>query len=278
MADRGPNIMLVCRPGAAYFGTKYLARHNLAALADRRRALAQHRRLRAVLAAADWEVVTLAELAGHPNAVFTRDPVACLRGGFLRLRMGLPSRRGEEDWLAAEMVRRGMKELGRVEPPGTAEGGDVIAAGRTVFIGRSSRTDEGGARQLSDILVRRGHEVRIAPVPPPYLHLGGVMTAIGEGRVLAVTRDLPPGFLDGFDVVDVPSGSFVSGNVIPLGGGAVLAERTNRPAIEALRWAGVRVRTLDLSEFLKGTGGPSCLVQPVPRGQPVSPRRPDRHC
>lgn len=274
MAERESRIMVVCRPAAAYFGAGDLARHNLTAPADRRRALAQHRRLRAVLAAAGWDVATLAEPASHPNAVFTRDPVACLRGGFLRLRMGLPSRRGEEEWLAAELVRLGMEELGRVEAPGTAEGGDVVPAGRTVFIGRSSRTNAAGARQLRDILTHLGHEVRIAPVPPPCLHLGGVMTVIGEGRVLAVTRDLPAGFLDGFDVVGVPAGSFVSGNVIPLGEGLVLAERTNRAAVEALRAAGVCVRTLDLSEFLKGTGGPSCLVQPVPAARPFpAPRQ-----
>ena len=263
MAARGTRVMVVCRPGSVYFGVQDLARHNLTAPADRRRALAQHRRLCAVLTAAGWDVAPLAELAGHPNAVFTRDPVACLRGGFLRLRMGLPSRRGEEDWLAAELVRLGMKELGRIDPPGTAEGGDVIPAGRTVFIGRSSRTNAEGARQLGDILAHLGHEVRIAPVPPPSLHLGGIMTVTGAGRVLAVTRDLPPGFLDGFEVVEVPSGSFVSGNVIPLAEGIVLAERTNRAAVEALRRAGCRIHTLDLSEFLKGTGGPSCLVQPV---------------
>jgi N-dimethylarginine dimethylaminohydrolase len=32
-----------------------------------------------------------------------------------------------------------------------------------------------------------------------------------------------------------------------------------------LRRAGFRVHPLDLSEFVKGTGGPSCLVLPLER-------------
>ena len=40
-------------------------------------------------------------------------------------------------------------------------------------------------------------------------------------------------------------------------------ELTNITTIEILKQKGYRVHSLDLSEFLKGTGGPSCLILPV---------------
>jgi N-dimethylarginine dimethylaminohydrolase len=44
---------------------------------------------------------------------------------------------------------------------------------------------------------------------------------------------------------------------------AVLVEKRNSAAIELLEKTGIKVISLDLSEFIKGRGGPSCLVLPI---------------
>lgn len=258
--------VIVCPPQRAFFGVGVaeLAAHNFHAPADPVRAAAQHLALREALAVCGAEVVVLQAPAGHPNAVFTQDVAVVAPPGFIRMRMGLPTREGETAWMAAALEAHGLSEIGRIEPPGTVEGGDVILAGDVAFVGQSRRTNAEGVRQIGALLAALGFSVRVIPVPAPSLHLGGMMSVIGPRWVLA-TAGLPVAALAGFEVVGLPKRDFISGNVITLGPGEVIAEQRNAPAITALLQAGMTVHTLDLSEFVKGGGGPSCLILPLAR-------------
>ena len=255
--------MVISAPGEAYFEAADLAAHNLSARADRERAHAQHRGLREAILAAGAEVIAVPALADHPNSVFVQDTALGTSEGFIRQRMGLPSRRGEPAWMAEALTAAGVPEIGRITAPATAEGGDVILAGDVAFVGRSSRTNAAGIRQITALLAPLGYEVRVADVPPPSLHIGGMMSAVGPRHILACGGVFPPEFFAGFEVILIPQRDFISGNVIGLGAGHVIAEQSNTHAIAALRAAGFTVQPLDLSEFVKGAGGPSCLVLPL---------------
>ncbi len=257
--------VVVCTPREEYFRVDDRTVHNITELADRSRAIAQHNRLKALLEKQGARVIDLPELPGHPNSVFTRDTAVCTPEGFLHLRMGLPTRRGEEDWMANALREIGVPEIGRIEPPGTAEGGDIILAGRVVFLGHSGRTNRAGLEQLSRIFQRLGFEPRLAEVPSFSLHIGGAMSLVAPDTVFYCQGTFPEGFFRGFRTIAVPPENFISGNVICLGPGEVIAEAGNRSGIERLETAGIRVHALDLSEFVKGTGGPSCLIMPVSR-------------
>ncbi len=256
----------VSAPGAAYSTVEDLTAHNIFERADSHQAVAQHRALRETLAGCGAEVLLVPELAGHPNSVFTQDVALAVPDGFIRLRMGLPTRAGEPAWMAAALTAAGLPEVGRIEPPGTLEGGDVILAGSVAFVGRSARTNDAGIQQLAPLLEQRGYALRVAAVPDSSLHIGGMMSVIGPGQVLACREQFPPGFFQGFEVITIPQESFISGNVITLGRGEVIAEHRNASAIAALRAVGFIVHALDLSEFVKGSGGPSCLILPLARG------------
>ncbi len=258
--------VVVCPPGREYVTYDDPRVHNIAAPAHLPRAQAQHAHLRELLGMYGAEVTCVSELPGHPNSVFTRDPIVVTPEGFVELHMGLPTRRGEEAWLARHLEDLGVPRAGRIEPPGTLEGGDVILAGQVAFVGRSSRTNDEGVRQLTAILGRMGYEVRVARVPSPYLHIGGAMSMVAPDRVLACAGVFPRDFFKGFDVIEVPPDDFVSGNVICLRPDEVLVERSQRVVAEVLEAAGVSVHPVDLSEFVKGSGGPTCLILPVERG------------
>lgn len=257
--------VVVCVPGPAFFGVgkETLAAHNFRAPVDAARATQQHRALRETLVACGVEVHVLEEPPGYPNAVFTQDVAVGVPAGFIRMRMGLPTREGETAWMAAALTAQGLPEIGRIEPPGTVEGGDVILADDVAFVGLSGRTNAEGVRQISALLARLGYAVRVMPVPPPSLHLGGMMSVIGPRWVLACTEVLPAEGFAGFEVLALPRRDFISGNVITVGAGEVIAEQRNEPAIAVLTRAGVQVHVLDLSEFVKGGGGPSCLILPL---------------
>ena len=261
--------VLVCPPGPAYSGTRDLEAQNITEAPDPEVASRQHSALVARLRTFGARVVELAEPPAWPNATFTRDPALITPAGYVILRMGLEARRDEPGWIASALEREGVPRLGVIEPPGTVEGGDVFLAGDVALVTRSGRTNDEGARQLSGLLAELGYDVRVTELPEPYLHLGSVLSVIAPGRVLALAGAFPPGFLDGFDVVEIPrrTGRATAANVLCLGPNEVVAnEGDGQGPIAILEAGGVHVHRLDLSEFRKGNGGPTCLALPLERG------------
>jgi dimethylargininase len=257
--------VVLCSPRREYCRVADPRSHNIHEIADRQTSLEQHRQLRDVLAGAGAEVVDVPELPDHPNSVFTRDTSLVTPQGYIQLRMGLDTRRGEGTWMSRHLEAMGVPQVGRIDAPGTVEGGDVILAGSVAFVGQSERTNEAGVSQLARFLLPMGFEVRVARIEPPRLHIGGAMSMVGAERVLCCAGLFPHDYFEGFDVIAIPGGTFISGNVICVAPDEVIAETSNVRAISALEQAGVTVRVLDLSEFVKGAGGPSCLILPVER-------------
>ena len=264
---------LLCSPCREYARVSGLARHNMTQVPDPEKAKSQHTNLRAILQKHGCQVIDLAELKGHPNSVFTADPICATPFGFIQLRMGLKSRRGEEEWLACALRSVGQPHAGKIHAPGTAEGGDIILAGSVAFLGRSTRTNDRGITQLRTLLEPFGYEVRIADVPPPFLHLGGAMTVVAPGLVLCCRDVFSEAFLRGFKRIEIAATGFVSGNVIALGNKRTIVETRNLAAQKALAEHGFTVSVADLSEFIKGNGGPSCLIMAFEREATERDRR-----
>jgi dimethylargininase len=76
--------------------------------------------------------------------------------------MGAPSRRAEPAGIEPEL--RKYREVERIEPPATVEGGDVLRVGRTLLAGLSSRTNAAGMGALRAVVRRFDYEVRPVPV------------------------------------------------------------------------------------------------------------------
>ena len=203
----------VSSPRKEYFRISDPDFHNVNEVAEPARTLEQHAGLVAALSEAGAEVIDAPELEGHPNSVFTRDASIVTPQGYIKLRMGLSSRRGEEDWIGDVLEEKGEPCAGEIERPGTVEGGDVLLAGDVAFVGHSERTNEEGVHQVSELLQKMGYQVRVAVVEG-YLHLGGAMSLVAPDRVLACRGDYPGGFFRGFDVVWVEKRGPSSGNVI----------------------------------------------------------------
>lgn len=257
--------VVVCSPSKEYFGVKNLKAHNFAARPDPEKAKKQHVLLKTTLKTFGADVMDIDELSSHPNSVFTRDTSICTPQGYIQLRMGLATRRGEEDWIAQALDRLKEPRAGRIHSPGTVEGGDVILAGSVAFVGCSQRTNANGIRQLSFLLEKMGYEIRTAAIPPPHLHLMGIMSLIGPKHILYCKGFFEKEFLKGFECIEMDCQMFVSGNVICLGEGELIAEASNAVVIEALEKREFKVHALGLSEFVKGSGGSSCLILPVER-------------
>ncbi|NIM51063.1 MAG: amidinotransferase [Gemmatimonadales bacterium] len=258
--------MVVSTPGEAYFDVSTHEAGNIPELADRERTRQQHDLLKSTMAASGCEVIDVPELAKHPNSAFPRDVALCTPEGYIKLRMGLEARRGEEEWISRALQAIGEPFVGEITGPATAEGGDVILAGSVAFVGLSHRTNQAGVDQLTDLLRAMGYEVRTASVKDRYMHLGGGMSAIGPERFLCCRGVFPEEFFKGFDTIEVEPQGPSTGNVICLDHNEVIANAAeNAPVIRELAVRGVTVHGINLSEFRKGAGGPTCLILPVER-------------
>ncbi len=258
--------VVVSTPEDEYFNVKNLKEQHIHSVARRDKTRRQFAALKSIMETCGCRVIDVPELAGHPNSVFTRDTALCTPQGYIKVRMGLPARRGEEDWMAEILESLGEPCAGQIHEPGTVEGGDVILAGAVAFVGLSTRTNREGTKQLTDILSKMNYEVRTVTVQAPHLHLGGAMSVVGPGHILCC-RDMFPGdFFKGFDTIDMSCGGISNGNVICLGDNEIIANAAeNAEAIDALEKKGMNVHGIDLSEFRKGAGGPTCLILPVER-------------
>jgi dimethylargininase len=257
--------VIVCTPRYEYFCVSDPKAHNIAQVADREKAQQQHDRLKSVLAESGCEVIDVPELAGHPNSVFTRDTALCTPDGYVKLRLGLDTRLGEGEWMARALESLGVPRAREITPPGTVEGGDVVLAGNVAFVGRSTRTNADGIRQLSDTLHSMGYEMRVVSLPDEILHLDKVMMVVGPERIVCLPEFFPDGFFAGFDTIEIPRRGDNTANVICLGENEIIANTANAQVIEILEGEKVTVHSIDLSEFAKGMGGPNCLIMPVER-------------
>lgn len=257
--------VVVSTPGNEYFNPGDLAKHNLTQLADQALTLAQHAALKTTLRASGAEVIDLPELAGHPNSVFTRDTALATPDGYIRLKLGLATREGEESWMAALLDTQGVPCIGEIVAPGTVEGGDVILAGRVAFIGRTMRTNADGVRQLSRLLEKMDFEIRVILLPCTILHLDKAMMMTGPDSIVYCRDFVDPDFLTGFETTALACHDSATANIICLGPAECLVDSANTRVIEKLENRRTTVHILDLSEFAKGTGGPNCLIMPVER-------------
>jgi len=267
-ADRLRRV-IVCSPRIEYFLRSDFSEHNFDGAPDPETARLQHAALTAVLRHLEADVIDAMELPGHPNSVFTRDTLLASPAGYIELNMGLKTRVGEPAWLAQVCDRIGARRAGQIVPPATVEGGDVILAGDVAFIGLSRRTNSDGVRQLRELLEPLGFECRVAPVPDIYLHIGGAMSLVDDRLVLTVRGALPASLFRGFETILIDPAAFATGNVITVGNHIIIALPVPRTVRHLLESHGLTVIELDLSEFVKGHGGPSCLIMPLDR-EPVA--------
>ncbi|MFJ6652034.1 dimethylargininase [Microbacterium sp. NPDC091313] len=201
-----------------------------------------------------WEIVAAAADDAHPDGVFVEDAVVMFDDLAVLCRAGALSRRGETATVAPAVAGMDVP-LAEITAPGTLDGGDVLKVGRTVYVGRSARTDDDGIAQLRALLEPRGWRVIAVPVTR-VLHLKSAVTALPDGTVIGIP-----------DLVDDPS-AFPAFLAVPEEHGSavvVLDERTvlmsaDAPATaQLLRGRGLEVVAVDVTEFEKLEGCVTCL-------------------
>jgi dimethylargininase len=221
---------------------------------DLGRARAEHAGYCALLAELGCAVEEVASDPELPDCVFVEDTAVVVDEVAVMTRPGAASRRGELPVVEAALARH--RPLGRVEAPGTLDGGDVLVAGRRVFVGLSARTNAAGIDQLRAHLAPYGYAVEGVPVRG-CLHLKSAVTRAGA-ELLLLHRDwIDCGPLTGFELVDVDPAEPFAANALLVGDVVVLPDafpRTRR----RLEARGLTVAPVAVSEIAKAEGGVTC--------------------
>jgi dimethylargininase len=200
------------------------------------------------------EVIALPAEAEMPDSVFVEDPAVVVEEVAIMTRPGAESRRREGESLAKTLAR--FRPLRWMQAPATLEGGDVMRAGRTLYVGASARSNPAGIAQLAEELKPYGYAVRAVEVRG-CLHLKSGCCYLGDGIVLANREWADTAAFGTIRIVDVAPDEPWAANVLTTGGVALMPAGFPATAeiVEGLGW---KVRTVDISELRKAEAGVTC--------------------
>jgi dimethylargininase len=239
----------------------------------------EHDAFRNELARAGADVVIGATpAAGDPDAVYAYDPILMTPAGAIPLRPGKEGRRGEPAASLADLRSAGIAVLGGIEPPGTAEGGDMFFLDEdTLAVGRGYRTNDAGIEQLRRLLPDAevlAFDLPHQNGPSECLHLMSLISPLDTDLAVGYPPLMPVRLMQvlasrGIELIEVPDEEFptMGPNVLALGDRRALALEGNAETKRRMEAAGVEVRTYRGEELSRnGDGGPTCLTLPLERG------------
>ncbi|MEP6638476.1 MAG: arginine deiminase family protein [Chloroflexota bacterium] len=268
--------VLVKRPGPAFGAAFDEPAHGFLHLVDLDVAQREHDVFTELLASLGPRVHVLDTELETPDLMYTFDPLLVTDRGAIPLRPGKPNRAPEPAAIEAWTTAAGIPTIGRIEAPGTIEGGDTFWLRPDLFcIGRTLRTNSEGARQLAGLV---GGDVRIFDVPywrgpAELIHLMSVISPVADDLAVVYLPLLPVGLWDllgelGIRLVEVPDEEFptLGCNVLAVRPGVVILAEGNPLTAAALATAGCEVHTYAATEIgVNGSGGPTCMTRPILR-------------
>jgi dimethylargininase len=225
----------------------------------------QHRAYERLLSRLGCRVQPIPASSGLPDSVFVEDIAIVVDELAILTRPGAEPRRLETPAVADRL--REYRRLESIEEPGTLDGGDVIADGRNVFVGRSRRTNDDGIAQLQRHLDPYGYQVRPVDVHG-CLHLKSAATPVDEGLMLVNPEWVPPQAFDDYDRLEVDPAEPYAANTLRIGRSLVYADAYPRTRARLER-RGLIVHPVDVSELAKAEGAVTCcslIFAPLPAG------------
>ncbi len=215
----------------------------------------QHDQYEACLADLGLRVLQLPQAPDLPDAVFVEDAAVVVNEVAVMTRTGAASRRPEVESVAEGLAPH--RPLRWIREPATLDGGDVMHAGSTLFVGTSLRTNEDGVRQLAAEFQPFGYAVQAVPVRD-CLHMKSACCYLGRQTILANRAWVDTSSLREYRIIDVDPQEPWAANALPIGERIVMPACFPRTA-QILEKAGWRVVPVDVSELMKAEAGVTCM-------------------
>jgi dimethylargininase len=224
-------------------------------------ARAQHRAYERALADAGYLVEQLDAPGDMPDSVFIEDIGVVFDELAIITRPGADSRRTETAAVASALAPH--RRLEQIEAPATVDGGDVLVAGRHVFVGRSTRTNDDAIAQMDGILRPFGYLVCGVTVHG-CLHLKSAVTMVAERLLLVNPAWIDVSLFRDFEILAVDPDEPAAANALRLNERIIFPSAFPRTA-DRLTRRGLRLHTVDASELAKAEGAVTCCSLIVAR-------------
>ena len=213
------------------------------------------------------------------DSIYTHDPVVVTNAGIILCNMGKGERISETDAMEEYFLQHNLPILGRITPPGTLEGGDILWIDeRTVAVGEGYRSNGEGIQQFHELLGDCVDKVISVPLthwhgPSNCLHLLSNVSPIDVDLYVVYSPLLTVPFrnllLDrGIRLIEVPDEEYstLGCNILAVAPRKVIMMDGNPTVKRRLEAERVEIKVFDGREIcLKGAGGPTCLTRPLYR-------------
>lgn len=236
-------------------------------------AQAQHAELRAAYRDCDVNVHMLEAEPELTMQVYSRDSSVMTPYGVIITAMADWWRRGENYAAIRAYEKLGIPIYDMVTA-GTFEGGDfnVIEEGCVLIGCGGARTQEEGARQVSDWFDAEGWETKLAFIDEYYVHIDLMVVPIAEKLTAVCLACTDPKIVTwlkdkGHEIVDVPFQQTMAlgCNFMSLGNDRIIAPTSSTVLVDNLKARGFDVLTVDTAEISKTGGGIHCMAQALKR-------------
>ena len=154
------------------------------------------------------------------DSIYTHDPCVVSNKGVVICNMGKKARKPETDSMKKFFHSIEVPILGKIQSPGTLEGGDVVWINeKTIAVGEGYRTNKEGIEQLKLLLSDQVETVITVSIPhwngpDDCLHLMSNLSPIDHDLYLVYSRLLPVSFIkylldQNIELIDVPDLSLI---------------------------------------------------------------------
>jgi dimethylargininase len=190
-----------------------------------------------------------------PDSCFVEDTATILGEKAVVCNMRVRSRAPEVVGVAKVLEK--LRQVHYIKPPATIDGGDVLKAEDTIFVGLSTRTDLEAVSQLKQIL--ENTNLQVIPVKVRnVLHLKSACTYLGKNYVAVSQENLDTAVLSGLRKIVVPKGEEYAADCLVINGTVLMAKGYPKTK-KLIAGEGFLVEELEVSEFRKGDGALTCL-------------------
>jgi N-dimethylarginine dimethylaminohydrolase len=206
-----------------------------------------------------------------PKSIYTRDPLAMIRGGAIIGRLAPLMRRGEERYVTQTIAAMGIPILRTIAGTGMMEGGTFAKVRRDLAVfGTSIRCNTEAARQVEETLRWFGIELVVVPVSGWSIHLDGAFVMVDTDKALVHPHNLPHWFLDrlvewGIEPIFRHESERWALNSLAIRPGRVLMNDTSPYTRERLERRGIEVVAIPYDEVQKNGGGIHCSTMELLR-------------
>lgn len=206
------------------------------------------------------EVVELTAEADLPDSVFVEDAAIILPEVAVITRPGADSRKPETDSIARALSP--FKKLVHLQNPATLDGGDVLALGKRIFIGLSTRSNQEAIDQLNALLAEFGYSVTGVHLHD-CLHLKTAVSRVDDQTLLINKSWLDAHHFENYHLIEVDPEEPYAANCLPVGESIIYPTAFPKTCAR-LEEAGYKIQKVDVSELAKAEGAVTCCSLIIP--------------